>query len=151
MTSVTIFSWTIAVVGGRSGYMSCFFQIHIQKHIANPYQCKQCVERFPTRRKLQVHVRIHPDYFKCEQCLKTFYSSKNLSRHKKIHEASFVCEECGRKFHHNYLLKKHIDHDHKGKIIFTFLLQSLKKNFFRFTKITITPKESDVFILWPIF
>ncbi|XP_062551225.1 zinc finger protein 888-like isoform X2 [Armigeres subalbatus] len=92
------------------------------------FDCDYCEKVFPSKKKLQDHLRIHRrKKYKCSYCDKGFIRPSGLAEHVKIHTkeyksgkqdwsvAKFACGICDRKFKYEQQLKNHLRHDHGPK------------------------------------
>ncbi|XP_074655812.1 uncharacterized protein LOC141909305 [Tubulanus polymorphus] len=77
-----------------------------------PYQCSQCLKRFPIQKRLVKHVScVHSGKMHvCNVCDKSFVRIEHFRRHYKTHtgEKNFKCKHCDAKFAENYDLKVHM-------------------------------------------
>ena len=84
----------------------------LKKEAYSPtFHCSECADFFPTKYKLNVHMRQHiGETHQCDQCIKTFSNKANLRTHKLQHaeEFRFKCELCDQKFNNKEHLKSHM-------------------------------------------
>ncbi|XP_043930315.1 zinc finger and BTB domain-containing protein 1 [Protopterus annectens] len=105
----------------------------IYKHVACPYRCPHCGQRFETESLFMDHMPhcMEQDIFKsaaaedhekdhrrkhfCNICSKGFYQRCHLREHYTVHtkEKQFVCQICGKQFLRERQLRLHNDM-HKG-------------------------------------
>merc|ERR1712130_482056 len=89
---------------------------HIEER---PFSCSSCGQSFPTKQRLQQHMKIHEEVkqYKCEICERRFTLKGHLKTHMNIHtgERPYKCEEhgCNAKFSQLIQLKNHKAKHHK--------------------------------------
>ena len=76
-------------------------QYHMRTH-NKPHQCTECDKSFATKNELASHVRMHTDDrpFACAFCTKTFKRKSDCKRHTRTHtgQKPFKCTDCGKSF-----------------------------------------------------
>ena len=78
---------------------------------ANPYEYKECQNRFPTTSALVHHLQPTKPHPTCLICSKTFQNSWSLNHHVQIVHLKikpYCCTVCNKKFGENGTLKRHM-------------------------------------------
>uniref|UniRef100_A0A8C1WPZ2 C2H2-type domain-containing protein n=1 Tax=Cyprinus carpio TaxID=7962 RepID=A0A8C1WPZ2_CYPCA len=87
------------------------------------FTCHQCGQRFPDKRCLNWHEKVHSrESFTCHECGKSFRFKGKFKVHMRIHtgEKPFTCTHCGKSFNQKITLQIHT-RLHTGEKPFTCL------------------------------
>ena len=87
----------------RSNVNSRQFKEHYNIHLGQEFNCELCDKKFPSKQKLQNHIRFaHGVKLECKVCHVTFSNNQNLNRHHKTKHLSevmtYLCEHCNKQF-----------------------------------------------------
>lgn len=97
----------------------------IRKKINESVLCDYCGRKYPDKKRLIIHLRIHApnrELYKCEQCSRKFYKKNSLSDHMKQHIGikQYTCLfGCGEAFVTTHLRRYHETIMHKPEKHFT--------------------------------
>uniref|UniRef100_UPI0037E8E86A zinc finger protein OZF-like n=1 Tax=Semicossyphus pulcher TaxID=241346 RepID=UPI0037E8E86A len=120
-------------IGSRIDGSSCQVEVTIEpqsdlnplqnnKSKVKPFICSVCGKRYPQKRSLSNHMRLHSEgkFFSCSICKKTFPWRRDVVTHMRIHtgEKPFSCSFCGAKFAQSSHLTLHL-RVHTGEKPFT--------------------------------
>jgi len=78
-------------------------------YVKTPGACRFCQKEFPSKKKLNSHLKIHTGGRVCHFCQKEYPSEKKLKEHLRLHKVrSWKCEICPWAFRHKYRLVQHM-------------------------------------------
>lgn len=93
------------------------FEYH--KPIVSRFECYLCHRTYPSKSKLNSHMKSHLDVLECRICAKIFKSIESRSRHMQLHKASAAnqqhhCNICNKAFPVRRYMMSHMRTSHQN-------------------------------------